>query len=115
MEHFVQAAVLHAPVPNQLRVGGTQVNLLIGQFQESSVLFWTNAVGAKLVERGVLLLRTRGEVPTRLETGGETASVSSGSSHFKPTNHAGDVCGPRPKINPNTKHNLVNLKPSGVS
>lgn len=66
VEHLVQAAVLHTPVSNQLRVGGTQVNLLIGQLKESSVLFWTNAVGPELIKGCVFLLRTRGEVRTGL-------------------------------------------------
>lgn len=69
MEDFVQATILDAPVTNQLGVGGTQVNLLIGQFKESGVLFWVNAVGPKLIKRGVFLLRPRGEVHTRLQTG----------------------------------------------
>lgn len=50
MEHLVQAAVLHAPVANQLRVSGAQVDLLIGQFEEGGVLVRTDAVGAELVE-----------------------------------------------------------------
>lgn len=76
MEDFVQATILDAPVTNQLGVGGTQVNLLIGQFKESGVLFWVNAVGPKLIKRGVFLLRPRGEVHTRLQTGSETSSRS---------------------------------------
>lgn len=71
MEDFVQAAILDAPVTNQLGVGGTQVNLLIGQFKESGILFWANAVGPKLIKGGVLLLRPRGDVHTRLQTGSD--------------------------------------------
>lgn len=67
MEDLVQAAVLDTPVANQLRVGGTQVNLLIGQFEESSVLFWTDTVGAELIEGSVFLLGASGEARTRLQ------------------------------------------------
>lgn len=66
MEHFVQATILNTPITNHLRVGGTQVNLFIGQFKESGVLFWTNAIGPELIKCCIFLLRTRGEVHTRL-------------------------------------------------
>lgn len=50
MEDLVQATVLNTPVANQLRVGSAQLNLLIGQFEEGSVLLWVDAVGAELIE-----------------------------------------------------------------
>lgn len=56
MKHLVEAAVLHAPVANQLGVCGAQVDLLIGQFEEGGVLVGPDAVGAELVEGAVLLL-----------------------------------------------------------
>lgn len=76
MEDLVQAAVLNAPVANQLGVGGTQVDLLIGQFEEGSVLVWTDAVGAELIEGCVFLLGASGEAHTRLQRGGKRAEVS---------------------------------------
>lgn len=43
------------------------MNLLIGQFEESSVLVWTDAVGAELIEGSVFLLGASGEACTRLQ------------------------------------------------
>lgn len=58
MEDLIQATVLDAPVANQLRVGGAQVDLLIGQFEEGSILVWADAVGAELIKGSVFLLGT---------------------------------------------------------
>lgn len=44
MEDLVQAAVLDAPVANQLGVGGAQVDLLSGQLEEGGVLVRTDVV-----------------------------------------------------------------------
>lgn len=66
VEDLIQAAVLHTPVANQLRVGSAQVNLLIGQFDESSKLVWTDAVGAEFIKGSVFLLGAGGEVCVRL-------------------------------------------------
>lgn len=70
MEDLVQAAILHTPVANQLRVGGPQVDLLIGQFEEGGVLVGTDAVGPELVEGLVFLPGASGETRTRLGGGG---------------------------------------------
>lgn len=76
MENLVQAAILNAPVANQLRVGGAQVDLLIGQFEEGSVLVWADAVGTELIEGSVFLLGAGGEAHMRLQRGGKRAEVS---------------------------------------
>lgn len=73
MEDLVQAAILDAPVANQLGVGGAQVDLLTGQFEEGGVLVWTDAVGAELKEGSLCLLGASGEVHTRLQRGGNRA------------------------------------------
>lgn len=75
MEDLVQAAILDTPVANQLRVGGAQVDLLIGQLEEGGVLVWTNVVGAELIEGFVFLLGAGGQVHTRLQRRGKTAEV----------------------------------------
>lgn len=75
MEDLVQAAVLDAPVANQLGVSCAQVDLLIGQFEEGGVLVWTDAVGAELIESFVFLLGAGGEARTRLQRGGEREEV----------------------------------------
>lgn len=67
MENLVEAAIFDSPVANQLRVGGAQVDLLIGQFEEGCVLFWSDTVGPKLIESSVFLLGTRGEMNMRLQ------------------------------------------------
>lgn len=59
MENLVEGSILHRPVANQLRVGGPQVDLLIGQFEEGSVLLWTDVVCTELVESSKFLLGTR--------------------------------------------------------
>lgn len=69
MEDLVQAAVLDIPVANQLRVGSTQVNLLIGQFEESSVVLWKDAIGAELIEGSMFLLGASGKARMRLQRG----------------------------------------------
>lgn len=76
VEDLVQAPVLNAPVANQLWVGGAQVDFLIGQFEEGSVLVWVDTVGAELVEGFVFLLGASGEVRMRLQRGEKTAERS---------------------------------------
>lgn len=76
MEHLVQAAILHTPVPNQLGVGGAQVDLLIGQFEEGGVLVRTDAVGAELVEGWRFLLGASREARKRLQRGEDRSSHS---------------------------------------
>lgn len=66
MEDPVQATILDAPVANQLRVGSAKVDLLIGQFKKSSILVWTDAVGAELIKGLAFLLGTSREAHTRL-------------------------------------------------
>lgn len=66
MENLVQTSVLDTPVANQLGVGGSQVDLLVGQLEEGGVLVWTDAVGAELIEGFVFLLGASREAHTRL-------------------------------------------------
>lgn len=76
MEDLVEAAVLHGPVANQLRVGGAQVDLLIGQLEEDRVLVWTDAVGSELVEGSLLLLGSGGQSGAGLQRGAKRTEVS---------------------------------------
>lgn len=69
MEDLIQASILNTPVANQLRVGSTQVNLLIGQFEESSVVLWKDGIGAELIECSVFLLGAGGKACMRLQRG----------------------------------------------
>lgn len=69
MEDLIQASILNTPVANQLRVGSTQVNLLIGQFEESSVVLWKDGIGAELIEGSVFLLGAGGKACMRLQRG----------------------------------------------
>lgn len=82
MEDLIQAAVLHTPVANQLRAGGAQVNLLIGQFDESSKLVWMDAVGAEFIKGSVFLLGASGEVFVRLQIEERQSSVHSLEVHL---------------------------------
>lgn len=69
VDDLVDAAVLNIPVANQLRVGGAQVDLLIGQIEEGGGLTRTDAVGPELVEGSVFLLDAGTETGTRLRRG----------------------------------------------
>ncbi len=80
MENLVQTAILNIPVANQLRVGGTQVDLLIGQFEEGCILLWLDAVRAELIEGFVFLLRAGGETRARLQRGGKKAEEQTSDS-----------------------------------
>lgn len=82
MEDLIQAAVLHTPVANQLRVGGAQVDLLIGQFDESSKLVWTDAVGAEFIKGSVFLPGAGGEACVRLQIEGRGSLVHSLRVHL---------------------------------
>lgn len=59
VENLIESAILHRPVANQLRVSGPQVDLLISQLEEGSILLRTNVVCTELVQCSMFLLGTR--------------------------------------------------------
>lgn len=60
VEDLVQASILHTPVAQELGVSSTQVDLLICQLEEGSVLLWKDSVGTEFIEGPMLLLGPSG-------------------------------------------------------